>query len=150
MQESFIASPTWTQTVLGWVASFVTGATILKLVTIWLNRRKPAAEVHVTEATATEITVRASSSASEAVIRMMDRLDGAQLTIDSLRSDNAKLKADLGAALLRAANAEDDAKAQRMFVGQLNAAAKLTICEHHPNGVRLADFTPRELNPPKE
>lgn len=85
MQESFTASPTWPQTLFGLLASFVTGATIVKLINVWLNRRKPAAEVHLTEATTTEIKVRAGSAAGDAIIKMMDRLDGAQATIDRLR-----------------------------------------------------------------
>lgn len=142
MQEHLIASPTWQQLAWGIVAGLFTGGSIVKLWNVYLNRRKPAAEINVTEATATEITVRAGSNASDAIIKMMDRLDGAQSTIDRLRNERDEL-------LLRVLKAEDDAETARMFTDQLNAAARLTVCEHHPSGVRLADFTPRELNPPK-
>ena len=142
MQESFIASPTWTHTALGLLAALLTGGGIVQFYNSWLNRRKPAAEVQVTEATATEIKVRANASASDAVMRMMDKLSDAQSQIDDLRIER-------DAALLKAAKAEDDAEAQRIFVMQLNAAARLTVCEHHPTGVKLSDFTPHELNPPK-
>lgn len=97
MQENIPTSPTWLHAALGWLAAFLAGGGVWKLVDIWLNRKKPTAEVHVTEATATEITVRAGSTAGDAVIRMMDRLDEAQITIDKLRAerDGLKLKADL-------------------------------------------------------
>jgi predicted nuclease with TOPRIM domain len=87
MQASPTASLTLTQIFSGLLASFLAGGTIVKLLNTWLNRHKPAAEVHVTEATATEITVRAGSSASEAIIRMMGKLSEAQETIDRLRQE---------------------------------------------------------------
>lgn len=87
MQESPVILPHWLQTAFGWLASGVAGGLIVRLYTTWLNRKKPAAEVQVTEATATEINVRAGSSAGDAVMRMMDRLDAAQLTIDRLRCE---------------------------------------------------------------
>lgn len=87
MQDGLSTSPAWLQTALGWIASFVTGATIFKLVEVWLNRKKPAAELQVTEATATEITVRSHSTAGDALARMMNRLDQAQTTIDRVRGE---------------------------------------------------------------
>lgn len=141
MQESPVF-PHWIQTALGWLASGIAGGAIVRAYTVWLNRRKPAAEIHVTEATATEITVRASSTAGDAVMRMMDRLDSAQLTIDRLRGERDDWR-------MEALKAKDDADTARMFTDQLNAAARLVICEHHPQGVRLSNFTPQQLNPPK-
>lgn len=124
MQDGLTTSPAWLNSALGWIASFLTGATIFKLIEIWLNRKKPAAELHVTEETATEIKIRAHSTAGDALARMMDRLDVAQATIDKLRE--------------RAMKAEADAQTAQMFVDQLNAAAKL-------KGVRLSDYTPAQL-----
>lgn len=46
----------------------------------------------------------------------------------------------------RVIQAEADAQAAQLFVEQINMAAKLTVCEHHPAGIRLADFTPQQLN----
>jgi chromosome segregation ATPase len=86
MQES-PAFPQWIQTAFGWLASGVAGGLIVRLYTTWLNRKKPAAEIHVTEATAAEIVVRASSSAGDAVMRMMDKLASAQATIDRVRQE---------------------------------------------------------------
>jgi len=87
MQESPIVLPHWIQTAFGWVASGVAGGLIVRLYTIWLNRKKPAAEVHLTQASAAEITVKAGSNASDAVMRMMDRLTVAQSEIDRLRQE---------------------------------------------------------------
>jgi hypothetical protein len=136
MQEGITASPTWIHTAAQWVVSFVVSGGILKLINLWQNRHKPRAEVHLTEESAAEIRVRASSSAGDAIMRFMDRLDTAQITIDRLRGerDSERLRAD---------QADADAKAAQMFVEQLNRAAKL-------KGVNLSDFLPDELNPPKE
>lgn len=131
MQESFPQAPHWLQYGLGIVAAILSGVGIDKLYNSWLNRHKPSAEIHVTEATAAEIKVRAHSSAGDALSRMMDRLDMAQVTIDGLRERLAKAE---GLAL----RAEADAQAAQMFVEQLNAAAKLA-------GVRLSDYTPTQL-----
>lgn len=87
MQGEIQASPHWLQIALGLVAAFFTGGGIFKLYDTWLNRKKPAAELTVTEATATEIQVRAGSTAGDAVMRMMARLDMAQETIDRLRAE---------------------------------------------------------------
>lgn len=141
MQEGF-ALPTWIQNALGSLAWIATGAGIHRLITTWLNRKKPAAEITLTQATASEVSVRAGSSAGDAVMRMMDRLDAAQVTIDRLRSERDDWR-------VKAMNAEADGQTAQLFVDQLNAAAKLTICEHHPHGVRLSDYLPRQLNPPK-
>jgi hypothetical protein len=142
MQESSTL-PTWIQTAFGLLASFLAGGGFYKLFNTWLNRRKPAAEVHLVEANTAEIIVRAGSSAGESVMRMMDRLDTAQLTIDRLRSERDDWR-------MKALNATDDAKASQIFTAQLNAAAKLTVCEHYPEGVKLSDYLPRQLNPLKE
>jgi hypothetical protein len=141
MQQS-LTVPQWVQTAVSWLASGVAGGLIVRFYTIWLNRKKPTAEVHLTEANAAEVIIRAGSSAGDAVIRMMARLDEAQGTIDRVRLERDEWR-------LKALNAQDDAAAAQMFVDQLNAAAKLTVCEHYPHGVRLSDYTPRQLNPPK-
>lgn len=138
--------PHWIQLALTALASIVSGIGIDKLYNSWLNRRKPAAEVHVTQATAAEITLRASSSASDSVMRMMDRLDAAQLTIDRLRCERDEWRSRALDEGERADKADADAQTAQLFVDQLNAAAKLTVCRHHPTGVRLSDFSPRQLN----
>jgi Tfp pilus assembly major pilin PilA len=150
MQETFTSIPHWIQLALTAVASILSTIGIDRLYNNWLNRNKPAAEIEVSQATAAEITVRASSSASEAVMRMMDRLNTAQGEIDRLRTERDDWRSQALEAKALAENAVDDAKTARMFTDQLNAAAKLTICEHYPNGVRLSDYTPRQLNPGKE
>jgi hypothetical protein len=87
MQEGLSASPTWIHTAAQWVVSFVVSGGILKLINLWQNRHKPAAEIHVTEATAAEITVRAGSTAGDAIMRFMGRLEQAQASIDRLRME---------------------------------------------------------------
>lgn len=113
--QSLSTSPTWLQTVLGWIASFLSGVTIIKLVDIWLNRKKPAAEIEVKQATATEITVRSHSTAGDSLARMMDRLDLAQTTIDRLRDerDNAELRAfDMNVELRASQNENEQLREQ--------------------------------------
>jgi hypothetical protein len=122
MQEGLSPSPAWLHSAFGWIASFLTGATIFKLIDIWLNRKKPAAEVQVTEATATEITVRSHSTAGDAIIRMMTRLDEAQATIDRLRDQRDEWE-------LKAFDLQVELKDARAEVGQLLAQARLD--DHH-------------------
>jgi len=87
MQEHATGIPQWLQLALTSLASIVGALGIDRLYNNWLNRKKPAADIHVTEATATEITVRSTASAGDAVVRFMDRLNVAQETIDRLRSE---------------------------------------------------------------
>jgi hypothetical protein len=149
MQESPANVPHWIQLALTAVASILSTIGIDRLYNNWLNRKKPAAEIGLTHATATEINVRAGSSAGDAVMRMMDRLDTAQSVIDRLRSERDNWRVNAIQATERALKAEDDAKTAQLFVSQLNAAAKLSTCEHYPEGVKLSSYTPRQLNPPK-
>jgi hypothetical protein len=87
MQEAPTQIPHWMQLALTALASVLSGIGIDKLYNTWLNRRKPSAEIHLTQATAAETHVRATASASTRLEQMMDRLDRAQLTIDRLRSE---------------------------------------------------------------
>jgi chromosome segregation ATPase len=87
MQDTLANPPQWLQLALTVVASILGGVGIDRLYNSWLNRKKPTAEIHLTEASATEVTVRANSTASDAVIRMLARLDSAQETIDRVRAE---------------------------------------------------------------
>lgn len=87
MQDAPASIPQWMQPALIALASILSGIGIDRLYNSWLNRKKPSAEIHVTEATANEIVVRTSSSAGDAVMRMIDKLSEAQTTIDRLRQE---------------------------------------------------------------
>lgn len=79
--------PQWLQLASSILAGIVSGIGIDKLYNSWLNRKKPTAELHVTEETATEIRLRSHSTATDIVVKMMNRLDEAQITIDRIRSE---------------------------------------------------------------
>lgn len=79
--------PQWLQLASSILAGIVSGIGIDKLYNSWLNRKKPVAELHVTEETATEIRLRSHSTATDIVVKMMNRLDEAQVTIDRVRGE---------------------------------------------------------------
>lgn len=79
--------PQWLQLTSSILAGIVSGIGIDKLYNSWLNRKKPTAELHVTEETATEIRLRSHSTATDIVVKMMNRLDEAQVTIDRVRGE---------------------------------------------------------------
>lgn len=79
--------PQWLQLTSSILAGILSGIGIDKLYNSWLNRKKPTAELHVTEERATEIRLRSHSTATDIVVKMMDRLDTAQVTIDRLRAE---------------------------------------------------------------
>lgn len=91
MQETSSAIPHWVQLILTAIASILTTLGIPHLYSNWLNRKKPDAEIHVTEATATEITVKSAATAGDAMMRFMDRLDTAQDTIDRVRAESQRI-----------------------------------------------------------
>ena len=94
MQEFGSSSHTWANIFYLVVAAFFgyLARSGYKWVTLWLNRRKPAAEVHETAARTAEILVRSSSTAGDAVIRFMDRIEAAQIKIDSLIDERDELE----------------------------------------------------------
>lgn len=110
--------PHWMQLALTALASILSGIGIDKLYNTWLNRKKPSAEIHLTEATATEVTVRARSTAGDAMVRMMDRLDVAQITIDRLRCERNSWE-------LKAFDLQVELRDSRDANGQLMTQAKL-------------------------
>lgn len=118
MQESPTTSLTWTQLALSILATLLTGGGIFKLIDTWRYRKKPAADVDVVEATATEIKVRSHSTAGDSLARMMDRLDQAQLVIDRLRDERNDWE-------LKAFDLQVELKESRIALGQLEAQAKL-------------------------
>ena len=83
------------------LASLFGGGALGTLFTLWMNRNKPAAEIHEKQsksilnlATAQKIDVEASVNASEAVLRMLQQLTFAELQNASLREDLEKVTAD--------------------------------------------------------
>lgn len=103
MQES-LTSLSLKQIAFGLLASFVGGSGAYKLFNIWLNRKKPAADIHVTEATAVKRIAEARKLNAEAdvqlsaiVERLHVRLDEVTLKADAVRleRDNYKLRCEL-------------------------------------------------------
>jgi len=88
MQESPSVIPHWAQLILTAVASILSAIGIDRVYNNWLNRKKPVAEIHLTEANATEITVKSAATAGDAMLRFMDRLNVAQDTIDRVRAES--------------------------------------------------------------
>lgn len=98
MQEISNTSQSWANVFYLLVAGFLgyLARSGYKWVTLWLNRRKPAAEVHEAAARTTEILVRSSSTAGDAVIRFMDRIETAQVKIDNLIEERDALERHVG------------------------------------------------------
>lgn len=92
MQESQAAIPHWAYQILQALAWLGAGGTIVKLITLYQNRKRPFVEVQKTEAETTEITIRSHATASDSMMRMMDRLDDALNTNDRLRAERDDLR----------------------------------------------------------
>jgi len=92
MQEQANALPQWLLTVLQNLAMFSAGGLIVRLITIWLNRKKPQVEIQKTAAETTEITIRSHATAGDSLTRMMDRLEKAVASNESLRSQRDDLQ----------------------------------------------------------
>lgn len=92
MQETTPAIPPWLFQTLQNLAWFGAGGLILKLITLWQNRKKPAAEIVKLEDEATEIRIRSRVVAGDSWLRMMDRLDQAATKNENLRSQRDDLQ----------------------------------------------------------
>ena len=86
------AIPDWAFQVLQTLATLGAGGALVKLITLYQNRKEPFVEVQKTEAETTQITIKSHSVASDALIRMMDRLEEASNTNDRLRSERDDLR----------------------------------------------------------
>jgi hypothetical protein len=134
MQDTQTAFPHWAFQILQSLALLVGGGTIVKLITLYQNRKRPIVEVQKTEAEATEITIRSHSTAGEAMMRMMDRLETALNTNDRLREerDTANAERDNAQFELRQKSEEikrleDQRKVDEHYIKRLTAANNLGI-----------------------
>src|SRR5262245_4483794 len=103
MQSDYATSPDGLQIAFGLLAAFITGGGAYKLVNIWLNRRKPKAEIRETDARTSRIYAEARRINAEAdtelnniIERLHIRIDQMQIGIDDLRyeRDDLQLKLD--------------------------------------------------------
>lgn len=94
MQENSFAVPHWIVNALQVLCGMGLGGLIVRVVTLWQNRKRPAVEVQKLEAETTEITIRSHSTAGDSLTRMMDRLELAQTRNDDLREENADLETE--------------------------------------------------------
>jgi hypothetical protein len=135
-----LTSPTWAN-VFTFLSGVATGL-ILLLAKVWADSKKTRieivetasrAELNVVTARSTEL--RDDIATGEGVGRMLGNLIQTGDQLYDLQQQVFELKG-------RMMRAEADAAAAQLYVDQLNMAAKL-------RGVKLSDFLPRELNPPK-
>lgn len=100
MQEGVhLSSPTGMQFAFYILASFLGGGTAAKLISLWLNRRKPNAEIHETEARAGKTRAEARKINAEADVefngiieRLHARIDQMQAGVDVIRDERDEFK----------------------------------------------------------
>lgn len=138
MQDTQAAIPHWAFQILQTLATLGAGGLILKLIWIWQNRKKPFVEVKKAEAETTEITIRSHSTAGDAMIRMMNRLEDALKTNDRLRAERDEAGADRDNLAFenqrlsrQNQQLEDQRKVDEHYIKRLTAAneLKLTLSE---------------------
>lgn len=105
---------------------------------IWNEQQEVSARTKLTLVNTRSVELRDDLAIGESVGEMLTTLIETGETIRDLQQQVFDLRG-------RMMRAEADAQAAQMFVEQLNAAAKLTTCEHHPNGVKLSDYAPQQL-----
>lgn len=125
MQDASTPLPHWVFQVLYALAWLVGGGGIVRLITVWQNRKKPVVEAAKTEAEAAEIRIRSYSTAADSNLRMMERLQDTLDDIDRIREERDRWKE-------RAESAESQRKIDEHYIKRLTAANEL--------GVKLADL----------
>ena len=142
MQDTH-AFPQWAFGVLQTLATLGAGGIILKLIELYLNRRKPTVEATKTEAEATEITIRSHSTAGESMMRIMDRLETALNTNDRLRKERDTASADRDNAQYElreekrlTAQLEDQRKVDEHYIKRLMAAIELGVTHEQLDKIR--------------
>lgn len=98
MQEG-ISSLSWTQIAFGFLASFIGGGGAYKLFNIWLNRKKPLAEVHEsiaragkTRAEARKLDAESDAHNADVVSRVTLRLEQMQIRKDEIAAERDEFK----------------------------------------------------------
>lgn len=125
MQDASTPIPHWLFQILYALAWLIGGGGIVKLITIWQNRKKPVVEAQKTEAETTEIRIRSYSTAADSNLRMMERLQDTLDDIDRIRAERDSWRE-------RAESAESQRKIDEHYIKRLMAANEL--------GVKLSDM----------
>ena len=90
------ALPHWAFEILKALALTVGGGASVKLITLWQNRKKPAAETKIIEAQALEIRVRSNADAGDSVARLVDKMalmqESFNKALDELRDERDSFK----------------------------------------------------------
>lgn len=129
MSDASTPLPHWLFQILYPLAWLIGGGGIVKLITIWQNRKRPVIEAQKTEAETTEIRIRSYSTAADSNLRMMQRLQDTLDDIDRVRAERDKWKD-------RAESAESQRKIDEHYIKRLTAANEL--------GMKLADLDKRK------
>lgn len=127
MQEASTPLPDWAFKAILWLASFVGLRGTEKLITVWLNRKKPEVEAKKTEAETTEIRIRSYSTAAESQMRMMQRLQDTLDDIDRVRDERDRIRDERDRWRERAEAAESQVKIDEHFIKRLSAANELKL-----------------------
>lgn len=123
MQPELGASQTWTQSALLLLTSFLTGGVIVKLYNTWLHRKKPKADIHLSEAQtdktraeARRIRVQADAEFSATFERLHARIDQMQEEASRCHAerDEYKMRMDLQAIELKMR--DDQIKKMKAFI----------------------------------
>lgn len=108
---------------LGWIGGWIT------------RRKREPAEIAKLSAETRQISINTDVSLIQAATAALTKAERLQDERDHWERKANDLQ-------MKVIQAEADARAAEMFVDQLHAAAKLA-------GVRLRDYSPQQLNPPK-
>lgn len=92
MSEATPAIPHWMYQVLQALGFLGAGGAAVKLYELYQNRNRPKVEVAKVEAETAEIVVRSQVAASDALDRIVGRLEAALTTTDRLRSERDDLR----------------------------------------------------------
>lgn len=122
---------------LGWIGGWIT------------RRKREPHEIQKLRAEARQIDTNTDIAAGDSILKLAKEIAENTVKMERLRDQRDHWQRQAGELKERVVKAEADANAAQLFVDQLNMAGKLAVCEHHPHGVRLSDFTPKQLNPPK-
>jgi hypothetical protein len=133
LQGELHPSLSWTQIAFGILASFIGGGGAYKLFNVWLNRKKPQAEIHLTDATADKTRAEARKIHAEADVQFNAIVERLHIRIEEMAASAVKVREERDEYKLRNELQQIELRMRDDQIKKMKGVLDM-------KGIRLSDF----------